>query len=412
MSATYDIVIAGGGMVGISLALALDAQLPEDISILLIEGYPLPSGDSSYHPSFDARSTALSFSSRTVYESISVWDELEEWACPIATIHVSSKGHFGSTLLAAADYDWPALGYVIENAWLGRCLVRALAQRERVNVLSPARVVAATQRGDGIELGIEGSDEPILQAGLLVIADGAKSTLCEQLGMTSKDKPYGQHALVANVAVSQPHRGCAFERFTDEGPLAMLPLTRTADAEHRCALVWTLPPAQAEAMQGATDEAFLQQLQARFGYRLGRLRQVGERSSYPLSLVRSAEQVRQGVVVMGNAAHALHPVAGQGYNLALRDVAQLSSTLEEGLRQDQRLGDLSLLRRYQQRQVTDQNRTIDFSDQVPELFMRKDPLLQIGRDIGLVGLDLFPPLKEAFVRQAAGVAAMESPSNG
>lgn len=417
MNAAYDIVIAGGGMVGISLALQLDSLLPAETSILLVEGHALPGGEQAsadgYHPSFDARSTALSYSSRAAYEGMSLWDELQQWACPIDTIHVSSKGHFGSTVLAGHDYGWPALGYVVENAWLGRCLASALGRRARLNVVSPARVDRALQCTAGVELSIAAADgQQQVRAGLLLIADGAQSTLCRQLGMTTHNKPYGQHAIVANVAVSQAHRGCAFERFTDEGPLAMLPLVGTVEAQHRCALVWTLPPSRAAAMMSCSAAAFTHALQARFGYRLGRLRKVSERASYPLSLTRSTEQVRQGVVVMGNAAHALHPVAGQGFNLALRDVVQLGKTLQEGLQQGLHPGDLSLLQRYQQRQDKDQDRTIDFSDQVPGLFMRKDPLLQVGRDIALLGLDILPPLKAAFVRQAAGVAAMESSSHG
>ncbi|MEM8662383.1 MAG: FAD-dependent monooxygenase, partial [Pseudomonadota bacterium] len=163
---------------------------------------------------------------------------------------------------------------------------------------------------------------------------------------------------------------------------------------------------QALQLQSAPEQAFLQALQGRFGYRLGRVLRVGERHNYPLSLVQSQEQVRQGVVVMGNAAHALHPVAGQGFNLALRDVAQLSAVLEQGVRSGAQLGDISLLQHYLARQQSDQNRTIEFSDRVPSLFMLSDPVLGLTRDMALSGLDILPPLKRLFVRHAAGMAAM------
>lgn len=402
-------------MVGVSLALQLGALLPPGTGICLVEGYPLPqplAGKPDYHPSFDARSTALSFSSRLIYESIGVWDGLQEWLCPIERIHVSSRGHFGSTLLQASDYGWPALGYVVENAWLGNALVQALYRQGRVEVRSPARVATATVSASGVALQLEGEDPMPLDAALLLVVDGAGSGLRDQLGVSVTEKPYRQHALVANVVTARSHAGCAFERFTDQGPLALLPLLPARDGEPRSALVWTLPPEEAARLQQCAPDRFLRTLQARFGYRLGRLLQVGERHSYPLSLLRCSEQVRQGLVVMGNAAHALHPVAGQGFNLALRDVAELAAVLAEGIALGLSPGDLGLLQRYQQRQRTDQERTIEFSDRLPSLFMHGDPVLGLARDLALAGLDMVPPLKREFVRYAAGVAGMREQAGG
>ena len=416
MSTYRDIVIAGGGMVGVSLALQLGAVLPPSTSILLVEGFPFPEavdgGKPDYHPAFDARSTALSYSSRLIYEKMQVWEDLQQWLCAIDSIHVSSRGRFGSTLLHAADYSWPALGYVVENAWLGNALIQALYRQGRVEVRSPAKVIHASPAAAGVNLRLDGGGEDVIETALLLVADGASSGLREQLGVAVAEKPYGQHALIANVASAQSHRGCAYERFTDDGPVALLPLLAAPGGEHRSALVWTLPPDQAEHLQACPETEFLQSLQDCFGYRLGRLLQVGERHCYPLSLVQSSEQVRQGVVVMGNAAHALHPVAGQGYNLALRDVAELGAVLAQGLAAGQPLGDLATLQRYQQRQQPDQDRTINFSDRVPALFMHPDPLLGMGRDLALAGLDMMPPLKREFVRYAAGVAAMEDQASG
>lgn len=411
-----DIVIAGGGMVGVSLALQLGAVLPQQTSILLVEGFPFPEvsadGRARYHPSFDARSTALSYSSRLIYEATGVWDELQQWLCAIDSIHVSSRGRFGSTLLRAADYNWPALGYVVENAWLGNALIQALYRQGRVEVRSPARVTAAAPGQGRVALAVAGESDEHIDTALLLVADGADSGLREQLGVAVAEKPYGQHALIANVATAQPHAGCAFERFTDQGPVALLPLLAAPGGENRSALVWTLDPKRAEHLQACPEQEFLEALQERFGYRLGRLRQVGERYCYPLSLVQSTEQVRQGVVVMGNAAHALHPVAGQGYNLALRDVAELAAVLAQGLAAGQSPGDLAMLQRYQQRQQADQERTIGFSDQVPALFMRSDPVLGLARDLALSGLDFLPGLKREFVRYAAGVAELGESISG
>lgn len=360
MTERRDIVIAGGGMVGISLALQLAARLPDETRIALVEGFPLPPAEGgkapSYHPSFDARSTALSYSSRLIYDGLGIWEALAEWLCPIETIHVSSRGRFGSSLLKATDYGWPALGYVVENAWLGRSLIAALRAQDRVELINPAKVVGAEARGSGQRLHLEGEAPETLDTELLVVADGAGSGLRENLGVGVDEKPYRQSAVIANVASAEPHRGCAFERFTDEGPLAMLPLLGVAGSEHRSALVWTLPPERAAELAACDQDVFLAELKNRFGYRLGRLTQVGERHSYPLSLVKSEEQVRQGMVVMGNAAHALHPVAGQGFNLALRDVAALAEVLRAGMEEGLAPGDLGLLGRYQASQAADQAR--------------------------------------------------------
>ncbi|WP_189478329.1 2-octaprenyl-6-methoxyphenyl hydroxylase [Parahalioglobus pacificus] len=409
MGEQRNVVIAGGGMVGISLALVLANQLPDTTRITLVESVPLPSsGDKAptYHPSFDARSTALSFSSRRIYEALGIWEGLAQWACPINTIHVSNRGRFGSTVLQASEYDWPALGYVVENAWLGRYLLHALQQQGRVELLSPASVTAAEADGKGMRLVLSHPELTELHTDLLVVADGAGSPLRESLGVIASEKPYGQHALVANIAFAQAHSGCAFERFTDQGPLALLPLLSAAGAEHRAGLVWTLPPARAKTLCEASDAEFLEALQERFGYRLGRLRQVGERHAYPLALLRAGEQVRQGVVIMGNAAHSLHPVAGQGFNLALRDIAALTETVAAALSAGKELGDLTALQRYESAQAQDQEQTIQFSDLVPQVFMNSDPLLGLTRDMALSGLDVLAPLKHQFVRHAAGIAAM------
>jgi 2-octaprenyl-6-methoxyphenol hydroxylase len=400
-----DIVIAGGGMVGVSLALHLAASLPGSVRITLVEGFALPGpGEApAYHPSFDARSTALSYSSQLIYAGIGAWPSLQQWVCPIDSIHVSTRGRFGSTLMRAADYRWPALGFVVENAWLGNALLASLHAGGRVELLSPARVTAVKPASSGVELAMEGA--AALRAGLLVVADGADSGLRRALGVAVEEKPYGQSALIANVSFALAHRGRAFERFTDSGPLALLPLLPARGGDHRAALVWTLPPSRAEALSSCDEAEFIQALQVAFGYRLGRFLKAGQRHCYPLSLKRSSEQLRQGVVVMGNAAHTLHPVAGQGFNLALRDVARLAATLA-GADSPARYGELGLLQRYQRAQEQDQRRTIGASDLLPELFMRTDPVLGLARDLALSGLDVVAPLKHQFVRYAAGVAAL------
>lgn len=408
MRRTANVVIAGGGMVGISLALHLAATLPLSQSITLIESYPLRGGSGDYHPSFDARSTALSYSSRLIYEALGLWPTLSAWAEPIRRIHVSSQGRFGSSLMDADDQGWPGLGYVVENAWLGRVLLDALLATSRIQVISPASATAAKPRDGRMQVSLAAADLNALEADLLVIADGAQSLLRDGLGIGVNSRRYDQHALVANVAFAGPHAGVAFERFTPDGPLALLPLPASVDAQHRAALVWTLPQERAQVLAVAEPAAFLEALQLTFGYRLGRAVQVGERFTYPLSLVESRECVRRHVVVVGNAAHSLHPVAGQGFNLALRDVAALSSVLASAALQGEAIGDTAVLARYAERQRSDQQRTIAASDILPGLFMHADPVFAVVRDLALSGLDLARSAKSSFVRHAAGIAALEA----
>jgi 2-octaprenyl-6-methoxyphenol hydroxylase len=404
-AASCDVAIVGGGMVGVSLALALAQALPAGRRIVLLESFPLPDQKpdfaAQYSPSFDARSTALSYSSCLIYQQLGIWAQLRERACAIARIHVSDRGRFGHALLEAQDCAWPALGYVIENAWLGNILIQCLHQQERVELVSPATVTAARIGAGGTTL--ELADGKPLQTRLLIVADGAQSGLREALGIDTDTRSYEQHAVITNIGHALPHAGCAWERFTRQGPLALLPLLADASAPHRSALVWTLPPDRAQHMLEVSEDEFLQQLQQAFGYRLGRLQRLGERSSYPLQLVQAREQVRSGLVVIGNAAHALHPVAGQGFNLALRDVARLVDVL--GAAGDQDFATLGVLQQYASAQRRDQQRTVEFSDRLPGLFMRPEAALGALRDVGLLGLDLIPALRREFVQQTAGTAA-------
>lgn len=416
--ATQHILIAGGGMVGLSLALMLDKCLPETVAITLVEGFAPPSSaqPAAYHPSFDARSTALSYSSATLYRALGLWDALAPGLGPIRTIHVSRRGRFGSSLLSAKEQGWDALGWVVENPCLGQALLAAVRACPRIVMHCPARVIDAQSTAQGMRVCLTGAggDEDLakrdrwLEADLLVIADGAESTLREKLGFLTRRKRYAQQALIANLAFERDHGGCAYERFTASGPLALLPLPASAQAKHRMALVWTLPPAAAAGMAEAEPAAFAEALTDALGSRLGRLQRVGERSCYPLTLTEAVEQVRRHCVVLGNAAHALHPVAGQGFNLALRDAHALSEALLAASRRGSSLGDTRVLECYAQGRDRDQGQTIAASDGLPELFMLSDPLFSLGRDLALSGMDLLPVLRRRFVREAAGMAALEA----
>ena len=403
----YDIVIAGGGMVGASLALCLDSYSRAGLRILVVENFPLPpvgDGKPAYRPSFDARSTALSFGSAKIYEELAVWPLLAEHICTISQVHVSDRGHFGSVLMSAASQGWPALGYVVENAWLGNVLLNRLRQHSSVEFLSPASVESVTVSKGYASLSVrEGDASREISTQLVAVADGADSGLRTQLGIGASIDDYHQVAVIANVATEKPHGGCAYERFTERGPLALLPLVTDDSGLSRSALVWTFPEGMADEVESWSDEAFLAELQRNFGYRLGRLRKVGQRNAFPLRLMQAEEQVRAQVAVLGNAAHSLHPVAGQGFNLALRDVECLSRLVAKAHANGENLGDLTLLQSYTKSQRADQLVTTTFSDQLTGIFSNRKPILSLLRNLGLSMLDVSPPAKSRFVARAAGI---------
>ena len=418
MNTHYDIVIIGGGMVGASLAAALLPVAKQlDLQVAVVESMPMPTDDlSHYQPSYDARATALSYGTRKLYEQIGVWRALSTHVSPIQRIHVSDKGHFGAARLNAEEEHVPALGYVVENHWLGRTLLHHIQTHPNADHLSyccPAEVVSVTPVEKGMRLAIQlGSETLQVSADLVVMADGGRSDLREKLGISYQQVVYQQHAVVANISPDRPHQDIAYERFTDSGPLALLPLQDQTLQDQalpdqkemaRCGLVWTVPDAELDTVMALDDAAFIARVQERFGYRAGRFIHVGERFSYPLKLVLADEQVRPGLVVLGNAAHALHPIAGQGYNLALRGVVELAQFIIDARRGGVSVGDAQMLQAYHQSRVADQQRTIGLSDKTMKLFSNRNPMLALGRDLGLQLMDICPPAKTLFARGAMGL---------
>lgn len=403
----YDLIIIGGGMVGASLTAALLPTAEElGLRMALIEAQPLPAaGEAVFSPSYDARSTALAQGVRTLYRRMGIWSALEAHLTPIDQIHVSDRGRFGSTRLQADEEGVPALGYVVENHWLGQVLIRHLQQHagDRLTLISPAEVEMLVPAAAGNEVRLQtAAGEQRLSAELVVMADGGRSALRERLGIHYREQAYGQHALVANVSLDRPHANVAYERFTEAGPVALLP-GESLNGQVRCGLVWTLADAVLDEVLALDDQAFLARLQDTFGYRAGRFTAVGERYHYPLKLTQAEEQVRSGLVVLGNAAHALHPIAGQGYNLALRGVVALADLIIARKRAGLPLGALDGLSEFVEQRRQDQQRTIQFSDRTLKLFTSDNPLLRLGRGLGLQLLDSCPLGKTLFARAAMGL---------
>ncbi|MDC0663195.1 2-octaprenyl-6-methoxyphenyl hydroxylase [Marinobacter sp. SS21] len=401
-----DLVIAGGGLAGATLALALARAVPQ-LRVTVVEAFPLsrePLPD-HYQPSFDARSTALAWGSRLIYEQLGLWPRLSAQATPIRHIHVSDRGRFGATRLAASEHGQEALGYVVDNRWLGLCLMAALRDCPQVSWRAPAQVRDVSRWRDGVSVAVaEGDSLEHLTAQCLVIADGGRSGLRERLGFRVAHSGYDQHALIANVSTGQSHGFTAYERFTPAGPMALLP-QGGAGAGNTSALVWTLAQADLEQVLALDAADQCRRLQQRFGWRLGRINQIGQCNHYPLALSTVDEAIRPGVVLIGNAAHTLHPVAGQGFNLALRGIMALVEQFQQGLAQGLALGDLALLGRYQAHHRRDWQQTVRFSDSLIRIFGDRQPALALARDAGLVGLDLLPGVKRMFARSAMGLGA-------
>lgn len=446
-----DVAIIGGGMVGASLAVGLAGT---GVSTLLVEG---STPGSKTQPSFDDRTTALGNASQRIFQQLGVWDRLAPEAAAITTIHVSDAGRFGFARLVAAEQGVDAFGYVIPNRVIGAALWEKLQDAQGVLLRVPARP-------EQVEIGAEAVTfrvgEESVSARLVVAADGAHSVVRAAAGIEADVEDYDQIAIVANVAADRPHNGTAYERFTQSGPLAVLPLR---DGSY--GVVWTCAPARAAEVLSFDNNTYLRELQERFGWRAGRFVRAGVRASYPLKLTRAAATAGARTVLIGNAAQALHPVAGQGFNLGLRDAAMLAevivgafagargnvspragaagpdtggrsangttetsntrtagadtaagmrivsggalagtahliTAIDGGAGVD--VGSPELLRQFAAWRETDRRGVVGFTDGLVKMFASTRPGVGVLRNLGLLLFDLAPPAKSALARVSAG----------
>lgn len=387
----YDVAIVGGGMVGASFALALrDTSL----RVLLIEGVQ---PDSATQPSFDERTTALGNGSRQIFESLGAWAGMAAESAPIRSIHVSDAGRFGVARLDAKEQGIDAFGYVVANRVIGKVLWQALRAAKNIDVRVPAHVAAVTQDANGVTLEVrdDGKSE-LVSASLAVAADGAASVLRASAGIDAEVEDYDQVAIVVNAKTERPNNGEAFERFTASGPLAVLP---TAGGGYTA--VWAARPERAAELMALGDEAFCAELMRVFGWRAGRWTRVGKRHTYPLVLSRASQTVAGRIVLIGNAAQALHPVAGQGFNLGLRDAATLAEMIVAD-RQD--VGGPELLEKFAAWRAEDRQGVTRFTDGLVKLFGDPRPGFGLVRNFGLLLFDLSPAAKRALSRVSWGFA--------
>lgn len=397
MDIEYDILIVGGGMVGASLGVAL-ADTGYHVGIVEAKPYGAPG-----QPSYDERSTALALGSQRLLDRFGVWSELNNEAALISHIHVSEKGRFGTVHIDASEQNVQALGYVVPNRAFGAALFAILKQAQNVDLIVPAEVedVIQPDADEYVEIQfLNNVPTDRLRARLVIAADGTKSPIREKLGIPVEKRLYGQSALIANITVGKPHNGWAYERFTPSGPMAMLPM-----GGDRYSLVWTHLDAELNSTLALSDPDFLSALQQCFGWRLGRFKAVGQRAAYPLGLIRSQATSYGRVILAGNALHTLHPVAGQGFNLALRDIEALSRILSEG-------GDpgrASLIERYHHLRKWDMRTVINLTDAMVRLFSERSPLPGLLRSMLFLSADSLPGLNRLLARQHMGLyGAVES----
>lgn len=408
-----QVLIAGGGHVGLSFALLLAHH---GIASTLLEkmSYPKisPNDDSTRSHYLDSRNTALSRRTVQIYQEIGLWDELQSHACRIDAVQISEQGSFGRAQLNKTEEQVDSFGQVMENAWLGRKLLLAAQQEPLITLIDNANVIDV-QQTDGVTLSFsyygEEEHEQQLQASVLVACDGRDSTVRQLLDIGTTTYDYQQTAIVGVVETDKPHEHMAIERFSPAGPLAVLPLT---DPEgdgnndyqngYRRSVVWVCPTGE-ENKYLDDDAHFLATLQQAFGQRAGKFVAAGRRGAYPLTRVLADKQADGRCVIMGNAAHTLHPVAGQGFNLCMRDAHVLAQMMSAQVLKGADIGDPQLLKRYEKARLSDQKRVIRFCDAVVHGFTHPNPAVKLARNVALVAFDKLPNIKPLVANYAMGL---------
>lgn len=438
----FDVIISGGGLSGSLMALSLSKLTKNDgrlLSIAIVEALPFnQTSPTTENVLFDARVLALSHGSAKYLAKQGVWQYLKDDVSEIMTIDISDRGHFGKARLTAKEHGVNALGYVIDMALIGKAQLKALSQntssannstKSNIQWFSPDSIADISWLGnyqeqsknqgentaDKAQVSVTLNSGKVLSAKLLLGCDGVQSPVRKLANIEVTCDDYQQVALIANVTTSKAHHHKAFERFTEFGPIAMLPLkplkqgkvslnssANSSIGESRCSLVWTMTPSQAEEIKSLTDDAFKEELEHAFGSYLGEIIYVGKRDTYPLVLLQAQQQTYHRMALLGNASHTIHPIAGQGFNLGLRDVSVMADLVKNALVADQDIGNFALLHAYQINRAKDQQQVIQLTDSLVTLFANDLPPLMMGRNIGLQTLNVIVPFKKALVKKTMG----------
>lgn len=386
----FDVIISGGGAVGCSLIVGLQKLCyQQPLKIAIIEAHD--NTQTITTPSFDARVIALSANSIDFYRRLNLESKLASISTPIKNIHVSDQGNIGQCVLKHQDYQVPELGRVIELNALGD-LLQSEIDSASVTRFQPESITEIAPSSQQLALTLSSGTR--ITGKLLVVAEGALSATRKLLKVSHSTKSYQQAAIIANLKCDRPHENWAYERFTPFGPLAMLPMN-----SNWCSMVWSVSPEEVDNILALSEPDILEKIQSEFGLRMGRFEAISKRFAYPLNLVTSDEVVGHRVAVVGNAAQTLHPIAGQGLNLGLRDIAALCRCIASNISD---LGGFATLKNYKDSRLLDRDNTIRFTDGLVELFSKDDPLVGAVRNLGLLGLHFNRQLKRQFAYNAMG----------
>ncbi|WP_394754484.1 2-octaprenyl-6-methoxyphenyl hydroxylase [Crenothrix sp.] len=393
MACDYDLLIVGGGLAGNCLALALKET---GMHIAVVEA---SSREQLQNHLAGDRALALAAGTVQRLQELGVWQDIQHQATAIKTIHVSDRGHFGKTRLSAQKENVEALGYVITARNI-ETHVAHLVESSAIECISPARVAGLMAGLDEMHVSLKHNDESLtLSCKLLVGADGGNSSVRKLLDIDQHVTAYDQTALISTVRSSLPNHHTAYERFTPSGPLALLPI-----GDYHSAVIWTQSPENAQALMTGNEADFLAELQLCFGFKLGELSLASSRHAFPLSLIRAKSMIADRAVIIGNAAHQLHPVAGQGFNLGIRDVIQLADKLNAQYAQHKDIGAGDFLQAYANARQRDHDRTIAFTDNLIRIFSNDWLAIAAARNVSLTLLDHIPFAKSLLTRHAMGIA--------
>jgi 2-octaprenyl-6-methoxyphenol hydroxylase len=392
---TRDIIITGGGLNGPALALALAG---EGFGVTVIDSLPRAT---RVDPGFDGRAYALALASQRLLAAVGVWGEVAAQAQPMLQIKVTDgrAGEGPSPWMLAFDHaeiEEGPMGFLVEDRHLRRAFLEAMDANARVTHRAGETVVAQQAGPDGVAVTLASGE--VIRGALLVGCDGRQSGTATRAGIRRTGWDYGQTAVVCAVAHERPHGGIAHQFFMPGGPLAILPLTG-----NRCSIVWSERRERAEAMLAMGEDEFLEALRPAFGSFLGEIALAGERWGYPLGLSLANAMVAARVALVGDAAHGVHPIAGQGLNAGLRDVAALAEVLGEARQRGEDVGSAAVLDRYAQWRRFDTATLALATDTFNRLFSNDNPVLRLARDLGLAAVNRLPGLRRGFIREAAGL---------